>query len=121
MYFPYRWSNFRDVYHTKRMSNVLSVLWSMDNKFVLSGSNEMNVRVWKARAAEKLGPVCIYDCTLTEHNLQLAPREKAAFEYNEKLREQFKEHPEIRRIARHRQIPKSVFRFVMNRIFHNLL
>lgn len=39
------------------MSNVLSVLWSMDSKFVLSGSNEMNVRVWKARAAEKIGPV----------------------------------------------------------------
>ncbi|KHJ97317.1 WD domain, G-beta repeat protein [Oesophagostomum dentatum] len=87
-------SRSRDVYHTKRMSNVLSVLWSMDNKFVLSGSNEMNVRVWKAKAAEKLGP--------------LAPREKAAFAYSEKLREQFKEHPEIRRIARHRNVPKSI-------------
>ncbi|VDM54502.1 unnamed protein product [Angiostrongylus costaricensis] len=85
----------RDVYHTKRMSNVLSVLWSMDNKFVLSGSNEMNVRVWKAKAAEKIGP--------------LAPREKAAFMYNEKLREQFKEHPEIRRIARHRNVPRSIY------------
>lgn len=35
----------------------MSVMWSMDNKFVLSGSNEMNVRVWKAKAAEKMGPV----------------------------------------------------------------
>lgn len=87
-------SRSRDIYHTKRMSNVLSVLWSMDSKFVLSGSNEMNVRVWKARAAEKIGP--------------LAPREKAAFAYSEKLREQFKEHPEIRRIARHRNVPKSI-------------
>ncbi|KAE9420075.1 hypothetical protein Angca_005959 [Angiostrongylus cantonensis] len=88
-------SRSRDVYHTKRMSNVLSVLWSMDNKFVLSGSNEMNVRVWKAKAAEKIGP--------------LAPREKAAFMYNEKLREQFKEHPEIRRIARYRNVPRSIY------------
>ncbi|VDL82848.1 unnamed protein product [Nippostrongylus brasiliensis] len=87
-------SRSRDIYHTKRMSNVLSVLYSMDSKFVLSGSNEMNVRVWKARAAEKLGP--------------LAPREKAAFEYSEKLREQFKEHPEVRRIARHRNVPRSI-------------
>ncbi|KAK6029502.1 Sof1-like domain protein, partial [Ostertagia ostertagi] len=38
----------------------------------------------------------------------LAPREKAAFDYSEKLREQFKEHPEIRRIARHRNVPKSI-------------
>ena len=47
----------RDIYHTRRMNCVLSVLYSMDSKFVLSGSNEMNVRVWKSNAAEKLGPV----------------------------------------------------------------
>lgn len=39
------------------MQEVLSVLWSLDNKFVLSGSDEMNIRVWKANASEKLGPV----------------------------------------------------------------
>lgn len=47
----------REVYHTKRMQSVLSVIFSMDNKLVLSGSDEMNIRVWKARAAEKMGPV----------------------------------------------------------------
>ncbi|CAI4224124.1 unnamed protein product [Auanema sp. JU1783] len=88
-------SRSRDVYHTGRMSTVLSVLWSMDNKFVLCGSNEMNIRIWKAKAAEKIGP--------------LAPREKSAFAYSEKLRDQYKDHPEIRRIARHRQLPGSVF------------
>lgn len=50
----------RDTYHTKRMANVLSVLWSMDSKFVFSGSNEMNVRIWKSKAAEKIGPVSVY-------------------------------------------------------------
>lgn len=40
------------------MQQVLSVLWSLDNKFVLSGSDEMNIRLWKANASEKLGPVC---------------------------------------------------------------
>jgi len=39
------------------MQYVLSVLWSLDNKYVLSGSDDMNVRLWKANAAEKLGPV----------------------------------------------------------------
>ncbi|PAV91563.1 hypothetical protein WR25_10881 [Diploscapter pachys] len=88
-------SSSRDIYHTRRMNCVLSVLYSMDSKFVLSGSNEMNVRVWKSNAAEKLGP--------------LAPREKAAFEYSAKLREQYKEHPEIRRIAKHRFVPGKIY------------
>ncbi|ULU04073.1 hypothetical protein L5515_013250 [Caenorhabditis briggsae] len=85
----------RDVYYTKRMASVLSVLWSADSKFVLSGSNEMNIRVWKANAAEKLGP--------------LTKREKQAFAYNEKLRETYKNHPDVRRIAKHRNVPRHIF------------
>lgn len=47
----------RDIYHTKRMQHVLCVGWSLDNKYVFSGSDEMNIRLWKARASEKLGAV----------------------------------------------------------------
>lgn len=47
----------REVYHTKRMQHVICVKWSMDNKYILSGSDEMNIRLWKANAAEKLGTV----------------------------------------------------------------
>lgn len=85
----------REIYHTKRMQQVLSVLWSLDNKFVLSGSDEMNIRVWKADASEKLGP--------------LRPRERAAMDYNAKLIEVYGEHPEVRRIAKHRFVPKSIY------------
>lgn len=47
----------REVYHTKRMQHVICVKWSSDNKYVMSGSDEMNIRLWKANAAEKLGVV----------------------------------------------------------------
>ena len=47
----------REIYYTKRMQHVSSVKWSLDNKYILSGSDEMNVRVWKANASEKLGKV----------------------------------------------------------------
>lgn len=47
----------RDVYHTKRMQRLTSIQWTLDNRFILSGSDEMNIRVWKANASEKLGPV----------------------------------------------------------------
>lgn len=39
------------------MQHLTSVIWSLDNKFVLSASDEMNIRIWKANASEKLGTV----------------------------------------------------------------
>ncbi|GIQ89341.1 hypothetical protein KIPB_011780, partial [Kipferlia bialata] len=47
----------RDTYHTKRMQRVQCVRWTQDARFIVSGSDDGNVRVWKARAAEKLGAV----------------------------------------------------------------
>ncbi|KAK9882994.1 hypothetical protein WA026_001209 [Henosepilachna vigintioctopunctata] len=85
----------RDVYHTKRMQRLTCVQWTLDNKYILSGSDEMNIRIWKARASEKLGP--------------LKPRERASLNYSESLKEKYASHPQIRRIKRHRQIPKHIF------------
>lgn len=48
---------FREVYHTKRMQHVITVKWTSDNKYILCGSDEMNIRLWKANASEKLGVV----------------------------------------------------------------
>jgi DDB1- and CUL4-associated factor 13 len=36
---------------------VTAVGWSLDNKYIFSASDEMNIRIWKAYASEKLGPV----------------------------------------------------------------
>ena len=57
--FPVHQSRSREVYHTKRMQRLTSVLWSADNKYVLSGSDEMDIRIWKAFASEKLGIVSL--------------------------------------------------------------
>lgn len=88
-------SNSRDVYHTKRMQHVTCVGWSLDNKYIYNGSDEMNIRLWKAVAAEKLGA--------------LKPREKMAFRQNEALRQKFSAHPQIKKIANHRHVPKKIF------------
>jgi len=85
----------REVYHTKRMQHVMAIKWSLDNKYIISGSDEMNIRLWKAQASEKLG--------------LLKPREKDQMDYNQKLKEKFKHFPEIKRIKRHRHLPKSVY------------
>ncbi|XP_076239355.1 DDB1- and CUL4-associated factor 13 [Calliopsis andreniformis] len=85
----------REIYHTKRMQRLTCMAWSLDNKYIVSGSDEMNIRVWKARASEKLGV--------------LRPREKAALNYSEALKEKFAAHPQVKRIARHRQVPKHIY------------
>ncbi|TNN64587.1 DDB1- and CUL4-associated factor 13 [Liparis tanakae] len=93
--FPKDGGHSREVYHTKRMQHVICIKWSADNKYILSGSDEMNIRLWKANAAEKLGV--------------LAPREREATNYSQKLKEKFQHHPQIRRIAHHRHLPKSLY------------
>lgn len=39
----------------------------------------------------------------------MRPREKAALHYNEALKEKFATHPKVRRIARHRHVPKHIY------------
>lgn len=84
----------RDVYHTKRMQRIMCVAYSDDARFVLSGSDDANVRVWKARASE---PIKI-----------LSNREKEKLDYGDKLKKRFAEAPEIRRIANYHRVPKAV-------------
>lgn len=64
-----------------------STLFTADARFVLSGSDDGNVRVWKARASEKLGVI--------------DARERAAIEYRDSLKERWRFDPEVNRISRY--------------------
>ena len=100
--FAYNGGRSRDVYHTKRMQRVFSVAFSIDGSYVMSGSDDMNVRVWKAKASEQMGV--------------LLPREKKQAAYYSALLERYKHMPEVRRIARHRHVPKSIYKAAKLRI-----
>ena len=84
----------KEIYHTKRMQRVFSTHYSADSKYVMTGSDETNIRLWKSLAWGKLGPV--------------SAREKASFDYNKKLIKRYESHPQIGRIKRHRNPPKMV-------------
>lgn len=84
----------REVYHTKRMQRIFCVKWSMDSKFVLSGSDDGNIRLWKAKASEKLGVKSV--------------REQNALDYRQQLKDRFKHMPEIRKIDKSRKVPKVI-------------
>lgn len=84
----------RDIYHTKRMQRVFSVKWTPDSRFILSGSDDGNIRLWRSQASKREGIK--------------STKQRQALEYNEALSERYAHMPEIRRIKRHRHIPKVV-------------
>ncbi|KAG9509422.1 Cytohesin-1 [Fragariocoptes setiger] len=85
----------RDVYHTKRMQKLTDVAWTHDGKYIISASDEMDIRLWRARASEKIGPKMF--------------REERATNVQETLKKKFANHPEIKRISRHRHVPRHVY------------
>ena len=65
----------------------MSTLYTGDARFVLSGSDDGNVRVWKAHASDKLGII--------------TARERAAIEYRESLKSRWKADAEVSKISRY--------------------
>ncbi|KAG8641350.1 DDB1- and CUL4-associated factor 13 isoform X2 [Manihot esculenta] len=94
--FQYNGGHSREIYHTKRMQRVFCVKFSCDASYIISGSDDTNLRLWKAKASEQLGV--------------LLPRERKRHEYNEALKNRYKHLPEVKRIVRHRHLPKPIYK-----------
>ena len=92
--FPMKDGKARETYHTKRMQRVFCVNYSADSKFVISGSDDSNLRLWKAQASEQLG--------------QLTTREESAQRYRATLIKRHEHMPEVRKIYKSRKIPKTI-------------
>lgn len=65
---------------------MFSAAFTADARFVLSGSDEGNVRIWKAKASDKLGVI--------------DARERAAMEYRDTLKERWKMDADVGRITK---------------------
>jgi WD repeat and SOF domain-containing protein 1 len=83
-----------DVYHTKRMQHIFAVSYSSDAQYILSGSDDTNIRIWKSHASDRLGV--------------LTGREDRKIKYNRKLKERFNYLPEIQRIKNDKHVPKRI-------------
>ncbi|KAF3962528.1 hypothetical protein ACB098_06G116000 [Castanea mollissima] len=94
--FRYNGGHSREIYHTSRMQRVFCIKFSCDASYVISGSDDYNLRLWKAMASEQLGV--------------LLPREKKRHEYDEALKNRYKHLPEVKRILRHRHLPLPIYK-----------
>ena len=86
----------REVYHTRRMQWIYSVEFTGDAKFVLTGSDDTNIRVWKSQAHVPLKV--------------LLPKEQEAMLYRERLKKSYQFVPEMRRLLKHRHLPRYLFK-----------
>lgn len=84
----------REIYHTSRMQHIFSVKFTSDARYILSGSDDSNVRLWRAKSNDR-------------SNIK-SSKQKSSMEYDDALKERFKFMPEIKRISRHRHVPKVV-------------
>ena len=92
--FPINSGTSRDVYHTKRMQRIFTVQYSLDTKFIVSGSDDSNLRIWKSKSNEQLG--------------QLTSREEASQQYRNTIIQRYQHVPQIRTIVKSRKIPKVI-------------
>ncbi|KAJ6044550.1 Sof1-like protein [Penicillium canescens] len=84
----------RDIYHTKRMQRVFTACFTPDSKYVLSGSDDGNVRLWRAKASDRSGIK--------------SARQRSKLEYDQALIKRYSHMPDIRRIKRQRHVPKPI-------------
>jgi WD40 repeat protein len=54
----------REVYHTQRMQKVYSVLFTQDDRYVISGSEDLNIRFWKSHANDAIKLVLCFNISL---------------------------------------------------------
>eukprot|EP00817_Percolomonadidae_sp_ATCC50343_P004621 CAMPEP_0117424782 /NCGR_PEP_ID=MMETSP0758-20121206/5149_1 /TAXON_ID=63605 /ORGANISM="Percolomonas cosmopolitus, Strain AE-1 (ATCC 50343)" /LENGTH=399 /DNA_ID=CAMNT_0005208801 /DNA_START=184 /DNA_END=1386 /DNA_ORIENTATION=- len=85
----------KDVYYTARMRRVHVVKYTKDAKFILSGSDDHGIRVWKAKADERIR--------------QPTRQERMEENYNEALIKRYKDFKDISNIVNYHHLPQNIY------------
>ena len=93
----------RELYKGRRMYNLEQVRWTNDNKYILSGSADGVIRVWKSERSMPL------------HKINA--RQRSYIQYANKLKEKYQHMPEIGLIMKFRNA-KIPHRIPRNGVFY---
>ena len=74
--------------------SVFDVNYTPTSDFVLSASDDGNVRIWKSQASDKIGPV--------------STKERQAIEYRKSLIERWSSVKDVRSVKDQRHVPQSI-------------
>ncbi|KAI5181062.1 DDB1- and CUL4-associated factor 13 [Nematocida sp. AWRm80] len=89
------------IYHTKRMLAVNTICCTNDNNYILSGSTDTNIRIWK------LDP---------NRSLKISTRtEEDSRALGDLLKEKYKDVIQIKDMKRHKLVPKRIKSAMRNR------
>mmetsp|Transcript_9398 Transcript_9398/g.34876 ORF Transcript_9398/g.34876 Transcript_9398/m.34876 type:complete len:506 (-) Transcript_9398:2017-3534(-) len=84
----------RDSYHTQRMRRVHTCRFSHDGLYILSGSDDHGIRVWKTDASAPLRT--------------LRGEEQRKLNYNTALLDRYKNIKQVRSLVDHEHVPRTV-------------
>ena len=76
------------------MQRVFTVDFTADSKFILSGSDDANVRIWKSNASAALG--------------RSKPRQHRKQNYMDQLVKRYKHTQVVKSISQHQHVPKLI-------------
>lgn len=76
------------------MYRVFSAMFTPDNNYVLSGSDDGNIRIWRTNASSRAGIK--------------SAKQRQKLEYDQALIRRYSHMPEIRRIKNYRHVPKAI-------------
>eukprot|EP01100_Stratorugosa_tubuloviscum_P015566 TRINITY_DN902_c0_g1_i2.p1 TRINITY_DN902_c0_g1~~TRINITY_DN902_c0_g1_i2.p1 ORF type:complete len:452 (+),score=191.58 TRINITY_DN902_c0_g1_i2:86-1441(+) len=86
----------RDIYYTGRMQRIFAVRFTADSRFILSGSDDANVRIWKAKSSAPVGLI--------------SRQAQSKIDYFDNLKKRYANLPIVSSIITHRKLPKPIYR-----------
>jgi len=85
----------KEIFHTKRMQRVTATQITLDARFLISGSDDGSIRIWKSKPSERLGA--------------MDPRQRRQVDYGQALQRRWSHVGDVPKLQRQHYLPKPIY------------